>query len=82
MTPLLWKGVAAVDEAEEVFGRPRTQSLSRNVRHMSLMDWDEVDEDEEWPDSEIQDRRRAVSMSAVESLRERRSSTMEVTVPK
>lgn len=61
-----------------MFGRPREHSLSRNVRHMSLMEWDEVNEDEEWSDSEMPDRRRTVSMSAAETLRERRSTTMEV----
>lgn len=73
---------SAVDEVAEMFGRPRAHSLSRNVRHMSLMEWDEGNEDEEMPDSAMEDRRRTVSMSAAETLRERRSRTMEVIILK
>lgn len=73
------KGVAApasvVDDVMEKFGRPRARSLSRSDRRMSLPAWKEESDEGPPPAPMMDDRRRALSMSAAESMRDRKPST-------
>lgn len=78
------KGVAApasvVDDVMEKFGRPRARSLSRSDR-MSLPAWKEEGDEIPPPAPKIEDRRRTVSMSAADLMRDRKPSPEVRRVP-
>ena len=69
---------SAVDPVMETFGRPRAHSLTRRGRQMSLPEWKEGNEYEDDDSLGMEDRRRTVSMSAEENLRQQWSRAPKV----